>query len=195
VSHRRTLIVFLVASLLLIPDVVASQSLGEITRQLRQERKKHPNKTIKVYTNDNIPKSPGAKTAPFPAAKAGRAQAEAGKSKVSPAQKPLEHPTEKKIKTKEYWQARFRVARSILARAKKEQQLVEDELSLLQIQQIRELDPNRSKELKGEINEKIDELQLKRQATERAQRALTELEREFKESGALEDWIPNSNPT
>lgn len=41
-SHRKTLILFLAASLLLIPQMAAAQSLGEIARKLRQERKEHP---------------------------------------------------------------------------------------------------------------------------------------------------------
>jgi hypothetical protein len=190
-SHRRRLIVFLGASLLLIPKVAPSQSLGEVARELRQERAKHPAKAVKVYTNDNIVKS---ETGPLSSAETAPAAAEAGETKISPAPQPLEQQTKNAIKTKEYWQARFSAARAVLSRAKEEQRLVEDELSLLQIQRVRELDPNRSKELRIRVNEKADELKTKREATEKAQKALNDLKKEFKQSGAPEDWIGNGSP-
>jgi len=178
--------VFLAASLPLIPQVAAPQSLGEIARKLRQERKEHPEKAVKIYTNDNIPKSP--KIAPAPAAEAVPSPAEPGEAKATAAPKA---PVESKIKTKEYWQAKFRVERNVLARAKEEQQLAGDELNLLQIQQIRELNPNRSKELKQRIGDKETELKAKRETTGKAQEALDNLKKQFKESGAPEDWIPD----
>jgi len=191
-THQKTLIAFLGATLLLIPEVATSQSLGEVARALRQERAKHPAKAIKVYTNDNIPKS--SETAPPSSVETGPAAAEAGEAKASPAPQQVEPQTKNAIKTKEYWQARFQAARAALSRAKEEQRLVEDELSLLQIQQVRELDPNRSKELRGKIDAKTGELKIKREATDKAQNGLNEVKKEFKESGAPEDWIGNGNP-
>jgi hypothetical protein len=190
-SHRRRLIVFLGASLLLIPEVGPSQSLGEVARELRRERAKHPAKAVKIYTNDNIVKS---EIAPPSSVETGPTAAEAGETKTSPAPQPLEQQSKNALKTKEYWQARFLAARAALSRAKEEQRLVEDELSLLQIQRVRELDPNRLKELRTRVNAKEDELKTKREATDKAQKALNELEKEFKESGAPEDWIRNGSP-
>ncbi len=186
-SHRKTLILFLAASLLLIPQMAAAQSLGEIARKLRQERKEHPEKAVKVYTNDNIPKSPELASGPAP--EIGPAPAEPGKAQATPVPKTPRAPVESKMKTREYWQAKFRVARSVLAQAKEEQQLAGDQLSLLQIQQIRELNPNRSKQLKRRIGGKEGELKARREATEKAQEALDNLKKRFKESGAPEDWI------
>ena len=182
-SPRKTLILFLAASLLLIPQMAAPQSLGEIARRLRRERKEHPKKAVKDYTNDNIPKSPDL--APSPAAET--APAEPGKAQATPVPQKPEAPVESK--TKEYWQAKCRVAGNVLAQAKEEQQLAGDELSLLQIQQIRELNPNRSKELKRRIRDKETELKARREATGKAQEALDNLKKRFKESGAPGDWI------
>ena len=93
------------------------------------------------------------------------------------------------MKSKEYWQAKFKAVRAVLAHAKEEQTLVEDELRLLQIQQARELDPDRSRKLNSQIDAATIEIEARRAATEKAQAALDETEKEFKKSGAPQDWI------
>jgi len=66
---------------------------------------------------------------------------------------------------------------------------VEDELHLLQIQQARELNPDRSRKLNGRIDAASVELEAKRAATEKARQAVEKLKKEFEESGAPQDWI------
>lgn len=191
---QKALYAILGVSLLLIPGAAASQSLGEIARELRKERAAQPHQAVKVYTNDNVARASRAETAPSPTVETAPAAAERRETEASPSPQPKEHPTEKAIKTKEYWEAKFRGAGAALARAKEEQQLVEDEISLLQIQQVRELDPNLSKKLRGQISNKTDELEIKRQAARKAQKALDELNKEFEASGAPENWRGQSNP-
>jgi DNA repair exonuclease SbcCD ATPase subunit len=108
-----------------------------------------------------------------------------------PAGQPNEGPPEKppgKPGTKEYWQARFKLVRARLADAEERQQLVEDELNLLQIQDVRALDPNLKAELDGKIKAKEDEVLQKQAATKQAQRDLENLQQEFQASGAPEEW-------
>ncbi len=93
-----------------------------------------------------------------------------------------------KKKTKEYWQAKFQAARAQLAKAQENQQLAEDELNLLLVQQARELDPTVQSEVAEKIAAKKADLETKRAATDRAQKALDALEKAFKDSGAPEDW-------
>ena len=99
------------------------------------------------------------------------------------------------MKSKEYWQARFKAARAALSYAKEEQAVVEDEIQLLRIQQARELNPDRSRELDSKINASTVELESKRAATEKAQAALDEIEKELKKSGVPQDWIQDENPS
>lgn len=96
--------------------------------------------------------------------------------------------TEAKRGTKDYWQIKFKSARARLASAKEQQQLAEDELNLLQIQQVRALDSNLKAELTDRINAKEVEVEKKRAAADAAQKALDELQKEFKDSGALDEW-------
>jgi hypothetical protein len=177
------------------------ESLGDFARQLREQREKESKKPGKVFTNDNLPARPPWDEGPTAAS--GLPEAPAGEQKSNPTQpttkpsspEPAEEKSsvgpespEKKIKTRDYWQARFKEARGKLARAREEQQLVEDELNLLQIQQARELDPNAKQALDAKGRDKQAEVDTKRTATDAAQKALNDLEREFKESGAPEDW-------
>jgi hypothetical protein len=177
------------------------ESLGNLARQFREQREKEGKKPVKVFTNDNLPSPPAWEKAPT--AVPGPPEAPAGEkaNPVQPAANPPESAEQKtsvgpespedKVKTRDYWQAKFSQARAKLARAREQEQLVEDELNLLQIQQARELDPNTRQELEAKVRDKQAEVDTKRAATDAAQKALTDLENEFKESGAPEDW---SNP-
>lgn len=185
--------------LILVPTTNSGQSLGEVARRSRKEREAREKKgavPVKVFTNDDIarmppiaslkssveePSSPETKSSPPPEAdlsgtKAGAPTTPSGRAKG-------------REKSQEYWQARFKAARAHLAHAKEEQKLVEDELHLLQIQQARELNPDRSRKLNGRIDAASVELEAKRAATEKARQAVEKLKKEFEESGAPQDWI------
>ncbi len=192
-TYEKTLLAVIGVSLLLISKADPAQSLGEVSRELRKKRVNQTHQAVKVYTNDNITQSSHAEPAPPRLEEMTPTPAEAAGPNMPPAPQPPEPKTEGKVKTREYWQGRFHNARSALARAREEQKLVEDELSLLQIQQVRELDPNLQKKLRGRIKVKLDELEIKRASTQKAGKALQELQMDFKESGAPEDWIKDKN--
>ena len=137
---------------------------------LESSRQAPPSAKSKQGATSQAPATAGAATAPGPPnKKPGRAESD--------------------VKSKEYWQARFKAARAALAQAKEEQTLVEDELRLLEIQQARELNSDRSKKLNSRIDASTAELESKRVATQKAQAALDEIKKEFKKSGAPQDWI------
>ena len=75
-----------------------------------------------------------------------------------------------------------------MARAKEHQQLTEDELYLLQIQQVRELNSMAKEDLNTRVQAKQSEVEVNKTATEAAQKALSELDDRFKDSGAPDDW-------
>jgi hypothetical protein len=181
------------------------QSLGDVARQLRQQQLKAGLKTTKVYTNDNLPARNPAEGRAAPSAapstpaatpsEQAQAEGEPGQVAAQGSQAPetgqatnQSEKREDKNKTKEYWQARFKSARAQLADAQERQQLAEDELNLLQIQDARALDPNVKTELAGKVKAKEDEVSQRRAATEQAQKALDDLQKEFQASGAPEEW-------
>jgi hypothetical protein len=187
------------------------QSLGDLARQVRRQQLKAGLKTTKVYTNDNLPARPpeesaaasgASSTAAAPPSEQAQAEGESGQVATQTTQTPetgqaanQSAKPEDKTKTKEYWQARFKSARAQLADAKERQQLAEDELNLLQIQDARELDPSVKAELDGKIKAKEDEISQRRAATEEAQKALEDLQKEFQTSGAPEEWSETETET
>ncbi len=194
----------LLLGVLLVSIAVATpaQSLGEIARQYRKEqeaKQKRGKVPVKVFTNDDI-----ARTPPISILKSSMQAPSSPESKTSgPSQQPeaavsgtpagAPPPPSGKAnsreESKEYWQARFRAARDRLARAIEEQKLGEEELHLLQIQQARELDTDRSRKLNGRIDSATVELEAKRSETEKARQAMEKIQEEFKDSGAPQDWI------
>lgn len=198
-------LIILGALLLPAPASTYAQSLGEIARQYRkglEARKKEGEVPVRVFTNDDIARMPPVSTSvslqqkppgpsekqlePRPSATAQSQSRAAPSAKQAPGAR-------KSVKSKEYWQTRFKAARAALDYAKEEQKVVKDELQLLQIQQARELDPDRSRQLNGQIDAAKVELETRRAATRKARQALEKLEKEFKKSGAPQDWIPPEN--
>ncbi|HET9176977.1 MAG TPA: hypothetical protein VFQ24_01305 [Terriglobia bacterium] len=206
--HSRLSLVLLGGLLFPVAATTPAQSLGEVARQCRRERqageKKGEVPFKKVFTNDDIARMPpisilkssiqttsSPEMKPSPPSPPAEATA-SGTQTAAPAAVPEK---ERSIeKSKEYWQARFRAAHARLTHAKEEQTLVEDELQLLQVQQARELNPGRSRELNGRIDASTVELEGKRAAMEKAQRAMGQLEKEFNDSGAPQGWI-QKDPT
>ena len=179
--------------------VTPAQSLGEVARQCRKERDAREKKgevPVKVFTNDDIIRMPpisilksSIQAAPSPETKpSAPPQGRTAATTMTPVARPGNTPAEEGSKSREYWRARFKAAHARLAHAKEEQTLVEDELRLLQIQQARELNPERSRKLNGRIDASTVELEGNRAVTEEAQRAMDQLEKEFKDSGAPDEW-------
>jgi len=171
----------------------AAQSLGELARQSREQRAKEGKKPVKVYTNDTLPSRPPGEglTAASGMAATPTAVPSAVESAPGEEKKPAaatEEKAEDKRKTRDYWQGKFRSARQELARAEEMQKLAEDELSLLRLQQARELNAETQADVAQKIPAKTAQVESARAATEKARKALDDLEKEFKESGAPEEW-------
>jgi hypothetical protein len=171
------------------------ESLGNVARQLREQKESNPRKATKVFTNDNLPEpKPGEAISSLPLPP--EPPSSPNKSAVKPASPPSTEETgdkpheseEDKVKTRDYWQDKFKAARRDVAKAKELQQLSEDELNLLQIQQVRELDSMAKQDLTAKVQAKQSEVDVHMATTEAAQKALNDLDKEFKDSGAPEDW-------
>jgi type IV secretory pathway VirB10-like protein len=197
----KTLILAVVGLLILLASsVVIAQSLGDLARQERAKRAKETKKAVKVVTDEDLPprpvEEPKATTSPSESAEQpGEQPAEqaaeppATSPEEASAPPPAEEPKpEDKQKTRDYWQGRFKAAKQRIADAEELQRLAEDELSLLQIQQARELSPDAKSDLDAQVKAKSAEVESKRAQTAKAQKALEDLEKDFKESGAPEDW-------
>jgi len=186
------------ARLPLVAQSPQGESLGDLARQLRQQHDKDAKKATKVFTNDNLPAPKpweavnSQPTPPAPAA----APSTPGPTTANPATSPpSEKPNNKqpeapedRAKTRDYWQEKFKAARQEVAHSKELQQLAEDELNLLQIQEAREIDPNLKADLDAKAQAKQSEVDTSKATTDAAQKALDDLEKAFKDSGAPDDW-------
>lgn len=196
-KRKSLLLAFLGLSFWLVASTIAAQSLGDFARQQR-EKQKEAKKAAKVYTNDELPARPpqeGPTAAAGISPTSAQAGEETGAQKPAAEAKPPEAPppaqgekAEDKTKTRDYWEGAFKAARDQLARAQEEQQLVQDEIQLLQMQDAREFQQDVKAEAAQKIAARKAELETKLAATAKAQKALADLEQEFKESGAPEDW-------
>lgn len=183
--------------------VTRGQSLADIARKEREKRQTQP-KAVKVYTNDNLPRGAsledrGADTGrasssslpeTSPSTQSQPVSATPAPEQQSTTTSSTEKPAEDKKKTKEYWQALFESARADLAKAEDARRLSEDELTLAQMNEARELDPQRRNELGQEVAAKLSAADAKRAAEEKAKQAVDELLKKFDESGAPKEWIP-----
>lgn len=201
----KVLILAAVGLILMLVGSLAAQSLGDVARQERQKRAKETKKPVKVITSDDFPAPPPAEEAK-PAAPSSASEETPAESAEQPAAQPTEQPAaqstaeeaapptaeeakpEDKQKTRDYWQGRFRAAKQRIADAEELQRLAEDELSLLQIQQAQELSPDGQADLEVRVKAKQAELETRRATTAKARKALEDLEKEFKDSGAPTDW-------
>jgi len=173
-------------------SLARAQSLGEVARAAREQRQKvMQQKSVRTWTNENIPKAPPSAS---PTAAAGMSAEPPPPAQTTPA---VEAPdgystpgdvTADRKKSREYWQQQFKLAREKYAADEEQQRLSEDELSLLQIQQARELAPDTQTEVESSIKAKTADVEAKRAQAAKTKKALDDLEKQFRESGAPPDW-------
>ena len=188
-------LVWLSAALVVLARPQQQESLGDMARQLKEQRERENRKASKVFTNDNLPERPGWESSvsqPLPGEHPSTPDQANVKPGTPPSQETGSNPPDspdETSKAREYWKSKFKAARQDLAKAKEHHQLAEDELNLLQIQQVRELEPNAKADLTARVESKQSEVDASRAATNAAQKVLDSLEKEFKDSGAPEDWM------
>jgi hypothetical protein len=107
---------------------------------------------------------------------------------VTPSAKGKNPADKKDKKSKEYWQGKFRPARADLAQAEEAQKLVQDEIDLLKMRQVQEPSAEAQTEINGKLAARQVELETSTAATDKAKKALADLQKEFDESGAPQEW-------
>jgi len=162
------------------PPKQQEPNLAEAARKAREAKKNAP-KAKFVFTNDNIPTSPGATPAGAPAMETSAAVA-AGGAEAAPT-------AEKKGPDEGAWRKRFAEVRAKLDMAQKELDILQRELNLNQQQYYS--DPNkamREQYTRGEINEQRAKITAKQQEIEQLKRQLADLEDELRKAGGPPAW-------
>jgi len=196
-SRNILLLTFLLlmAALPVFAQSQQEEPLGDVARQIRERKENEGRKAVKVFTNDNLPEPKSGEaisSLPLPPEKPSVPTQDISKpatpqSAEETGSKSQESANDR-IKTRDYWQERFKAARLDVAKAKEHEQLSEDELNLLQIQQVRELNQGAKDDLTAQVQAKQSEVDINKTSTDAAQKTLDDLNKKFKESGAPDDW-------
>ena len=173
-------------SWLLGSNLASAQTLGDLARATRDKRMKvMQQKSVRIWTNDNMPRRPASEG---PTASTGMSPAPLSTAEAASEPPPPPADSGEEKVTKESWQQRFKSLRMRLASMEEQQRLAEDELSLLQVQQARELSPDTQGQLESNAKAASATLEARRAETAKARKELEDLEKEFKASGAPADW-------
>ncbi len=161
------------------------QSLADAAKKEREHKKNAP-KAAKVFTNDNIPTTPGiVSVVGTPGAPAEGENTTSAKKKGA-ATETAEKP---QANGEAYWRKRFGEVHTKLRQAQTELDIMQRELSQLQEQYY----PDPQKTLmqgvtRGDINEKRAKIDAKQKEIQGLQRQLSDLEDELRKSGGDPGW-------
>ena len=172
--------------------ILNAQSLGDFARKQKAKRASQP-KAAKVFTNEDMPKTTSLQPAESAAAgESASATTPEGEASAVSGEKTAEesNPDDKK-KTKEYWQEQFKNAKADLDLAQEQSTLADDELSLAQSDAARQLNSNERDVAEKNVATKQTAASEKRAALHKAKQAMEDLKKQFEESGAPADWLPD----
>ena len=158
------------------------ESVAAAARKAREQKKLAP-KAKRVFTNDTLPEGPGAASTVGGQQAAAGEGGEAGTGGEKPAGE------KKEDKAEEQWRARFAEARSKIAAAEKELEILKVELNRGQVQYYD--DPNqalREQLERKDINDKRKAIEDKQKEVEKLRQALSNLEDELRRSGGSSSW-------
>jgi len=176
------------------PSKQQQDALAAAGRKARADKEKKGQKAGVVWTNDNIPKSPGQLSeigppAPAPASKSGAA--EAAPAGAQPAAQPEGKPGAKKepVKDEAYWRAKFADARQALHKAEQDLNVMQRELSKLQVEYYP--DPQKAMEQqysRSDIVKKQADIDAKQKEIEQRKQAISDMEDELRRAGGDPGW-------
>jgi hypothetical protein len=192
---RNFFVVMVVAGFVIASaGILNAQSLGDFARKQKAKQASQP-KAAKVFTNEDMPKTTSLQ--PSESAAAGESASEAaptaeGNASAESGEKTADEskPDDKK-KTKEYWQEQFKNAKADLDLAQEQSTLADDELGLAQSDAARTLNSNERDMADKNVAAKQATASDKRAALDKAKQAMEDLKKQFEESGAPADWLPD----
>ena len=176
-----------------------AQDLSQLAKKTREERlKTKMQRSVRVWTNDNMPKRPPGEG---PTAAAGMSAAAppdypgATEPEPPPGPDPAEPLAEAETSAIDSLRAQIKQAKQRLTGLEERQRLAEDELSLLQVQQATELAPNTQSTLAAKIKEKNGAISTRRQEMDKTKKEIETLEKDLKaRGGTLEEKKESSTP-
>jgi hypothetical protein len=170
-------------------ETTRAQDLSQLAKKTREQRMKvMQQKSVRVWNNDNMPRRPAGEgltaatgmSATPPPNYPGAVDAE--------PPPPEELPPGADVPDLDAMRAQIKQGQQGVKGLEERLRLVEDELSLLQVQQASELSPDTQATLAAQIKEKNSALSDLRQDIDKAKKENEKLEKEFKaQGGTLEE--------
>ena len=187
--HLSFLVSFLVIFLgLAFHGSLYGQSLVELARQQRA-RKAQQGKAVKVFTNDQISRSSSSRTA----TRAAEAQEPEGEEQVDAAgtteAETAESAREERARQEKEYREKFAKLREELSYEERKLDVMQRELNLMQMQYYS--DPNvamREQHERGEINQRMQDMEAQKASVEQKKAAITALEEELRRERLPVGW-------
>ena len=183
--HLSFLVSFLVIFLgLAFHGTLYGQSLVELARQQRA-RKGQQGKAVKVFTNDQISRSSSSR----PATPAAGEQEQEGETAETAEAETAQSAREERADLEKEYRAKFEQLREDLSYEERKLDVMQRELNLMQIQHFS--DPNvamREQNTRGEINQRMQDLEAQKAAVEQKKAAITALEEELRRERLPVGW-------
>jgi hypothetical protein len=172
---------------LALATAASAQSLGEVAKKTESRRKATattPAQPGKVYTNEDLPKTEPAATAPAAAGQPSPA-APAASAQPAPEQKPAEDPK----KDEAQWRGRVAQIRDSLQRAKMFEEALQTRINSLSADFVSRDDPAQRGVVAADRQKALAELERVRKEIKDLEKQLSDLEDEARRAGVPPGWL------
>ena len=163
---------------------LSAQSLADVARA-EEARRKTVRTAAKVYTNEDLGRTPATSPAPSQPAAAGNSPAKPG----DPAAKPEEQKPVDPTKTERYWKDRAAAIQQALSRNRLLLDALQSQVNGLNAEFVNTDDPGQRDLLQARLQRATGELQRVQQDIEKQTKAAADLQEEARRSGVPAGWI------
>ena len=163
---------------------VSAQSLADVAKA-EEARRKTIKAGAKVYTNDDLGRTPATSPAPSQPAPAANTAAKPAESAAKPGEEKPVDPT----KTQAYWKEKATTLQQSLSRNKLLLDALQSQVNGLNAEFMNTDDPGQRGLLQARLQRATGELQRVQQDIEKQTKAATDLQEEARRSGVPAGWV------
>ena len=163
---------------------VSAQSLADVAKA-EEARRKTVRAGAKVYTNDDLHRTPATSAAPSTPTAASTGAATPGSAAAKPEeQKPVDP-----SKTEKFWKDRAAAIQQTLSRNKLLVEALQSQVNGLNAEYLNTDDPGQRELLQARIQRAAGELQRVQQDTDKQTKAAADLQEEARKTGIPAGWV------
>ena len=163
---------------------VSAQSLADVAKA-EEARRKTIKAGAKVYTNDDLGRTPATSPAPSQPAPAANTAAKPAESAAKPGEEKAVDPT----KTQAYWKEKATALQQSLSRNKLLLDALQSQVNGMNAEFMNTDDPGQRSLLQARLQRATGELQRVQQDIEKQTKAATDLQEEARKSGVPAGWV------